>query len=249
MDWLISFWSEITNLIAECGLLTVAPIVMITSAGVPLPVPADLLVVLVGVQARAGQHPLWLAWLVLSASMFAGATLMYEVARWIGTGALGDFAQYGRYTGLSEGRLKDAEARIRSGGQGAIFLARFVPVLKTAIVVACGILGVPRRMYMPAMGLAALVYVGFQLALGYLFGRSIIEALEQIVIPLGLVAPLVVVGILLIWLVRARRDVNRRTVRPTLGRTNRIRAGALAGVLAIAGSTLAVNTLIYLGAR
>jgi hypothetical protein len=173
--------------------------------------------------------------------------LMYEFARWIGTGALGDFAQYGRYIGLGEGRLKDAEARIRAGGQRAIFLARFVPVLKTAIVVACGILGVPRRMYVPAMGLAALVYVGIQLALGYLFGRSIIAALEQIVIPLGLVVPLAVVGILLMWLVRARRDVDRRTARPTLGRTNRIRAGAVAGVLAIAGSTLAVNALIYLG--
>jgi hypothetical protein len=74
-----------------------------------------------------------------------------------------------------------------------------------------------------------------------------IEALQQIVIPFGLVVRLAVVGILLIWLVRARRDLDRRAARPILGRTNRVKAGALAGVLAIAGSTLVVNALIYVG--
>jgi membrane protein DedA with SNARE-associated domain len=152
MDWLISFWSELTNFIAEYGLLTVAPIVLITSAGIPLPVPSDLLVMLMGAQARDGRHPLWLAWLLLSACTFVGSTALYEFARWIGLGGLTEVAQYGRYVGLSERRLMDAKTYLQAGGQRAIVIARFVPALKLAVVIACGVLRIPRRTYLPAIG-------------------------------------------------------------------------------------------------
>jgi membrane protein DedA with SNARE-associated domain len=243
MDLWVSFWSSLTTFIADHGLLTVAVLVLIKSAGVPLPVPADLLVVFVGVDARAQGLPLWPAWLLLSLATVIGATLLYGFARWIGPE---DVAHYGRYVGLSQHRLNDAEIELRLRGRRAIFVARVVPGLRLAIVVVCGILGIRPRVLLPAMGLAALAYDGFCLMLGYVFGEPILAALGQMVFPVGLLVPSVAVALLLIWLVRARRLLDR-DIRPPLAAKSRMRAGALAGALAIGGSTMTVNALIYLG--
>jgi membrane-associated protein len=244
MDAWFSFWSGLTGFIADHGLLTVAGIVLIKAAGVPLPVPADLLVMFIGAQARQGQVPLWSAWLLLSGATLAGAGLLYAFARWIGPE---DVAHYGHYVGLSQRRIEQAEAELRERGRRAIFVARIVPGVRLAIVVVCGILDIPPRIVLPAVGAAALVYEGVCLALGYVFGPPLVAALEQMVFPVGLVVPLAAVGILLAWLVRARRALGRRAARPALGRSSRVRAGALAGALAIGGATMAVNALIYLG--
>jgi hypothetical protein len=61
MDLFVSFWSGLAEFIADNGLLAVALIVLLRSAAVPIPVPADLLVVAVGARAREQQFLLGLA--------------------------------------------------------------------------------------------------------------------------------------------------------------------------------------------
>jgi membrane protein DedA with SNARE-associated domain len=242
MDWWVSFWSGLTSFIANHGLLTVAILVLIKSAGLPLPVPADLLVVFVGAQARTGAVGLGLAWLILSAATVFGATLLYGVARWIGPD---DIVHYGHYLGLNQHRLEAAEAELRRRGQRAIVLARIVPGLRLAIVVACGILGISRQSFFVAVSLAALAYVGVCLALGYVFGQPLIDWFNQLVFPVGLIMPSIALGVLLVWLVQTRRSLPHG--RSDLPRASRVRAGAVAGVLAAAGSLMLADVLLYIG--
>jgi membrane protein DedA with SNARE-associated domain len=244
MELWVSFWSGLTSFIAQHGLLTVAVIVMLKSAGIPLPVPGDLVVVFVGVEARAGEVAFGEAWLVLSAATIVGAGLLFDFAHWIGPG---EMVHYGHYVGLSQPRLQAAEAQLRSRGARAIFAARIVPGLRLAIVVVSAILGIPRRTVFPALSFAALVYVGACLAVGYLAGPALTATLEQFVFPAGLAVPLVALGILLVWIVRARRDLDLRSAQRPLRRADRIRAGTVAGVLATMGSSMLVNALVYVG--
>ncbi|MBV9600937.1 MAG: hypothetical protein JOZ87_29330, partial [Chloroflexi bacterium] len=65
MDELEEVWSGLVTFTASHGLLSVAAIQFVKSAGVPLPVPIALFMVLLGVQASEGTVSLWLAWLVL----------------------------------------------------------------------------------------------------------------------------------------------------------------------------------------
>ena len=55
MDLWDAFWSAVAEFIADNGLLAVALIVLLRSAAIPIPVPADLLVVMVGARAREEQ--------------------------------------------------------------------------------------------------------------------------------------------------------------------------------------------------
>jgi membrane protein DedA with SNARE-associated domain len=244
MELWTSFWSGLATFIAEHGPLTVALIVLLKSAGIPLPVPADLLVIYVGVQARAGDVPLGWSWLWLSAATVAGAMLLYAFARWVGPD---EVVHYGHYVGLSAPQLESAERNLHTRGQRAIFLARIVPGLRLAIVVVCGLLAIPRRVFFPPLVLGALVYVGACLGLGYLFGPALIDTLERLVFPVGLLMPLVGLTILLVWLVHARHTLRAQPLPADLPRARRVRAGAVAGALAVGGAALLANALIYFG--
>jgi membrane protein DedA with SNARE-associated domain len=243
MDELEEVWSGLVTFTASHGLLSATAIQFLKSAGVPLPAPVGLFGVLLGVQAREGTLSLWLAWLALTVASVLGASLLFGFVRWISPA---DLLRYGRFIGLTEERFHRAEAELNERGQPAIFVARLVPGLGLAIVIVCAVLGLPFRKFWPAVTAAALVYTGVWLALGFLFGPAVIDTLEQIVFSVGLVVRLIAIAVLLVWLVRARKAVVPRPARPRSSPARRLRAGALAGVLAVSGAATIINALIYL---
>jgi membrane protein DedA with SNARE-associated domain len=243
MDELEEVWSGLVTFTTSHGVLSVAVIQFLKSAGVPLPAPVGLFGVLLGVQAREGTISLWLAWLALTVASVVGASLLFAFLRWVSPA---DLSRYGRFLGLTEARLHRAEAELHQRGQPAIVVARLVPGLGLAIVVVCAVLGLPFRKFWPAVTVAALVYTGVWLALGFLFGPAVVDTLEQIVIPVGLLVRVAAIAVLLFWLVRARKAVAPRTARPPSSPARRLRAGALAGVVAVGGATTIINALIYL---
>jgi membrane protein DedA with SNARE-associated domain len=242
MDLWDSFWSAVAAFIAENGLLAVAFIVLLRSAAVPIPVPADLLVVVVGARAREQQLLLWPAWFVLAISTTAGAALLYAFVRWIGQG---EVSHYGQYVGLTTERLSLAETRLVEHGTRAVFVARIVPGLRLAIVAVCGMLRFRWWNFVAAVALGAMIYVAACLTIGYIFGDAIVRLVGSLVFPLGVLEPALGLSILLLWLVRTRRATPHLVARGRLSRASRVRVGALAGALAIAGSTMLVNMLVY----
>ena len=244
MELWTSFWSDLTRFISDHGLLAVAGIVFLKSAGIPLPVPADLLVISVGDQARTGDPKLGEALFVLSLATVLGASLLYSFARWLGPE---DAVHYGHYVGLSRQRVQAAQAELHRRGGRAILAARVSPGLRLAIVVVCGTLDVPPRVFVPPVCVAAVVYTGVCLALGYLIDPQLVDTIEQLVFPIGILVPLAVLGILVIWLIRARRAVRTPDARPILSRGRRVRAGIVAGAVAAGGSAMVANILLYVG--
>jgi membrane protein DedA with SNARE-associated domain len=243
MDELEEVWSGLVAFTASHGLLSASAVQFLKSAGVPLPAPVGLFAVLLGVQAREGTVSIWLAWLALTVASVLGASLLFAFVRWISPA---DLARYGRFLGLTDERLHRAETELNERGQPAIFVARLIPGLGLAIVVVCAVLDLPFRKFWPALTAAALVYTSVWLALGFLFGPTVIDTLEQIVIPVGLLVRVTAIAVLLVWLVRARQAIVPRAARPPSRPARRLRAGALAGVLAVSGAATIFNALVYL---
>jgi uncharacterized membrane protein YdjX (TVP38/TMEM64 family) len=181
--------------------------------------------------------------LVLAISTTAGAALFYAFVRWMGQG---DVSHYGRYVGLTSERLNTAEAELLERGTRAIFLARIVPGLRLAIVAVCGMLRFRWWSFVGAVALGALIYVGACLMIGYVFGEAIAGLIGDLVFPVGVIEPLLGLSILLFWLARARHSTPHLVADVRLRRATRVRVGALAGALAILGSTMLLNMLVYL---
>lgn len=249
---MIDWWTEVRLLLAELlarhGLLSAFAFLLVEEAGLPIPVPGDFVMLLLGVQARQGLVPLWQALFAMQAATMLGATFLYVLSTRAGRGLV---YRYGRFIRLSPERLERSEAWIRRHGFLAVFLGRLVPGLRIVTAVGCGVFGVPLRVFLPAMSLGALAYILVYTLLGYLFGPPVLELLEHLHLPLGVLGSLVLLAILLVWTVRAHRSLRTRPTLPPaeVDWDDRLRAGAVAGGLATMVSTLLLNVLVHLAGQ
>jgi len=156
MDW----WAEVrlamASFLDQHGLLAAFVFLLIEEAGVPVPVPGDFLMLILGVHARLGQVPLWQAIAVMELATIIGSTFLYVGSRLAGRGLV---YRYGRFIRLSPERLDKAEHWLKLHGSRAVFVGRLVPGLRIVTAVACGVFSVPTRVFVPAMAFGALLYI------------------------------------------------------------------------------------------
>jgi hypothetical protein len=97
------------------------------------------------------------------------------------------------------------------------------------------------------MSLGALLYILVYTLLGYFLGPPVLNLLEKVHIPFGLLGSLVPLTVILWWTFRARQELGRRvTLQVAAEHETQLRAGAMAGLLATIGSTLLLNVIINL---
>jgi membrane-associated protein len=245
MDWWSEFGLAMASFLDRHGLLAAFVFLLIEEAGVPVPVPGDFLMLYLGVRAGEGRVPLWQAIAVMEAATLIGATVLYVAARVAGRGLV---YRYGRFIRLTPDRLDSAEHWLTKHGTRAVFLGRLVPGLRIVTAVACGVFSVPAPIFLPAMGLGALLYIVVYTLLGYYIGQPVLGLLEQLHLPLGLLGSLVPLAIIVWWTVQARQGVGRRAARVGMATDHEreLRAGAVAGALATIGSTFFLNAVINL---
>ncbi len=250
MDWWSHVRLAITVFLDQHGLLAAFVFLLVEEAGVPVPVPGDVIMLVLGVRARDRQVSLWQAILALEVATVIGATMLYLVSRLAGRALV---YRYGRYVRLDPDRLERAERWLRRHGPIAVFAGRLAPGMRIATAIICGVLLVPAWIFIPAMAIGALVYIAGYTLLGFFVGPTVLAFLEHVDLPLGALGSLVTLSVLLLWLVRARRALARRraaagsaaSLAATAELDERLRTGAAAGALAILVATLLMDVLVH----
>jgi len=245
MEW----WNE-ARLVFETfmdhhGVVAGFTLVLIEEAGVPVPIPGDVLMLALGVHARQGLVPLWQALLVLEVATLVGASVLYFASARAGRGLV---YRYGRYIHLTPERLDRAEAWLQRHGPVAIVLGRLTPGLRMATVIACGVFGVPFWRFLPGLAIGAMVYILLYTLLGFFIGPVVLQIIEGVHVPLGLFGSLLPLVVLSAWIIRARRGLRlaQSNDASVADRPHRWRDGAVAGILATVMSTLVMNVLVVI---
>lgn len=241
MTWWDSAIAAIDSLLLEHAVLASFLYLAIEEAGVPIPVPADFLMITLGVRAREGTVSLWQVIVAMEAGTVVGSSLLYLLAR---RGGRNVVERYGRYIGIGPEQLERAEVRLKRHGFGAIVLGRLLPGLRVLTAIACGIFRVPFRVFFPAMSVGGLIYIVGYTMLGYLAGPSVLAVFEVLHLPVGLVVTAGPLLVLLAALVVIRRRLPHPLPRPNLSFRKTARIGLLAGGLASGGSLLMLNVLV-----
>ena len=181
------------------GLAAACAVMLVKAIGVPLPVPGDVILLATAARAAEGKVLLWLAFMALLASLILGGTLQFLLAR---GPARGMVIRYGHRLGLTEARLDRLAARMRQGSLFGIGLAVLTPGVRTAVVPASGLAGIPLKIFLPGLALGSTVDLGLHFAIGFA-GSSLLALIVQ-PSPLVVIAALAVLG-LAAWLIVARR--------------------------------------------
>jgi membrane protein DedA with SNARE-associated domain len=193
------FFAYVQPLVAQYGLYAVFVIVMLESAGVPLP--GETALVLASIYAGVtGDLRIAEVIAVAAAGAIIGDNMGFWVGRHFGMPLL---KRYGRLIHIDEKRLAFGEAMFRRHGAKIVFFGRFIAILR---IFAALLAGVNRfgwgqfLVYNAAGGIVWATVFGLG---GYFFG----EAIHRFTGPIGLIAlAAVILGVGVSWWVVKRQE-------------------------------------------
>jgi membrane protein DedA with SNARE-associated domain len=218
-------------------------VVIIEEVGIPLPIPSDFLVVFAGTTADRSLPRLMMFFVALTLASGIGASGLYSIAR---RGGRPLVERYGRYVHLGPGQLARAEALLSRSGWSGIAVGRATPGLRYATVIACGLLKVSYLRFATATLVGSSAYVAAFLALGAIFGPTVLERihLPALAVRLLWVLPLAIgLPLLMVWGSSRFAHSANPSPRQVAGAAL---LGSIAGAIALAATFSATATIAEL---
>ena len=188
--------------VAGLGGLAALVVLLPMEAGVPIPLPADLVMFTVGERVAAGKFPLWLAVGGFEVIAVVGTTALFIASR---GPAHRIIARFGPRLGLTQARVGRAAAFAETRGRPGLALGRGTPGLRTITVIAAGVSGLSWRRALPALILGSSVFLQVHLVLGLLLGPLAVRAFDQAKGPALAALAALVAGTLIFWRARRRK--------------------------------------------
>ena len=175
---------SIGHLVHDYGLVVVAAVIGLESLGFPFP--GESALILAGIFAGT-KHELNIFAVVFTATGAAivGQMIGYVIGREYGYWLL---LRYGSYVGITESRIKLGEYLFLRYGSKIIFIARFVPLLRSLAGILAGANRMPWRQFMLANVVGALAWASFFGFAAYIFGHQIHKFAGPMVIVIGVAA-------------------------------------------------------------
>jgi len=187
--------------LASAGLFAVVGLILIKEAGLPIPVPGDLIVIGAGVAAARGElDPVSTVILIVLASI-AGGVVQYALVRSVARPTL--LRLIGRIT--SPDRLDRQTERLRRGGARSVAVARSTPGVRIVAVAASALAAIPASTFVVGLAIGNALFISAHFGLGFLLGEPIVRVVG------GALGPIAVAGVVLAalgaagWLLIARR--------------------------------------------
>jgi len=186
--------------LASAGLFAVVGLILIKEAGLPIPVPGDLIVIGAGVAAARGElDPVSTVILIVLASI-AGGVVQYALVRSVARPTL--LRLIGRIT--SPDRLDRQTERLRRGGARSVAVARSTPGVRIVAVAASALAAIPASAFVVGLSIGNALFITAHFGLGFLLGEPIVRVVG------GALGPIAVAGVVLAalgaagWLLIAR---------------------------------------------
>jgi membrane-associated protein len=183
------------------GIGTVAGLALLVpmEAGVPIPIPADLVMLAVGARVGAGDIPLAVAIVAFEAVAIVGTAVLFLAARGPGHAMV---SRLGPRLGLTAARLGRATSLIERRGLPALAVGRATPGLRTLTVIAAGASGLSIRRALPALIVGSSIFLQLHLFLGYFLGSAALEAVHTATGPALAVLAVIFLAGIVFWFVR-----------------------------------------------
>jgi membrane protein DedA with SNARE-associated domain len=188
----------------QYGPIAIFIVMFVKSAGVPIPIPGDLIILTAAAHAAAHQSllELFVAFIVILVAVVLGGMIQFSLVRGPARGLL---YRFGRYIGLTEARLDAASARVKKGGIVSVSLAILVPGVRATAVTASGLANIPLRTFVPGLIIGSTLFLILHLFIGYTGGALLTTLANALPLP-----QLIAVGLLLlafgVWFFAFRRQ-------------------------------------------
>ncbi|APR60184.1 alkaline phosphatase [Staphylococcus condimenti] len=128
----------LTDFISRWGYLAI--FILILSENILPFVPSEVVLTFAGVLSAKSHISIWILLIVATVASFIGLLVLYYICRLVNEEKLYRFVdKYGKWIKLKGKDIKRANDWFRKYGATAVFLCRFVPVLRVLITIPVGI--------------------------------------------------------------------------------------------------------------
>jgi membrane protein DedA with SNARE-associated domain len=187
------------------ALLAIVGLILVKEAGVPIPVPGDLIVIGAGVAAGRGELDPGVALIAIVLASIAGGVVQYGLLRSVARPVL--LRLLGRF-GSAE-RVDRQTERLRRGGARSVAVARSTPGVRIVAVAASALAGIPALAFLSGLAIGNALFITAHFGLGYVVGEPIVAAVGGALGPLAVaavgLAVLGAVGWVILGRLRGRR--------------------------------------------
>lgn len=130
--------------------------------------PGDSLLFATGALAAIPESGLqiWALWILLMTASFAGDNLNYTLGRWIGPKVFSAKIPF-----LNSDNLRRTQEFYEAHGGKTVFLARFLPILRTFAPFVAGVGHMKRRQFVAFSFVGSICWISLFLGAGSLFGN------------------------------------------------------------------------------
>jgi membrane protein DedA with SNARE-associated domain len=154
------------------GLGAIVGLIALKEAGVPIPVPGDLVVIGAGIAAASGSfNPLAGIVLIVGATI-VGGTVHFLLVR--GPGRLVIVRLLERL-GVPESRIERLTERLRRSGARGVAVARMTPGIRIVAVAAAALAALPFARFLAGLAAGNAVFTSAHFALGFVVGRPAVS--------------------------------------------------------------------------
>jgi membrane protein DedA with SNARE-associated domain len=189
--------AELANqFLNQYGLVAIFVIMMLKEIGLPVPIPADLIMLGAAASAAAGkfdtQGGFIAVFLALLIPMFLGGFVQFSIAKGPGRAFV---YRIGKYIGLTQARLDKAMNAVQKGGMAAVTIGLTTPGVRIATVPASGLANLSLGVFLPGLLLGSAFFLAWHFALGYLGGLAFSLLSLPPLVWIGTLVVVIVLGI------------------------------------------------------
>lgn len=184
----------------------IVALLLVKEAGVPIPVPGDLVVVGTGAALAADAQSALVALGLILVAGFIGGAIQFALVRGAVRGPL--LRLLARF-GVPEERVEALAGWLRRRGARGVAISRMTPGVRIGSIAASGIAGLPSATFVRGLVAGNTIFVSGHFALGFVLGASATALVSQasgLVVPVGGMLVLAVVGAVGWFVIRRRRS-------------------------------------------
>ena len=192
------------------GLLAIVALILIKEAGLPIPIPGDLIVIGAGVAAGRGELEPAVALVSLVVASIVGGVIQFGLLRSIARPAL--LRLLSRVT--TTDRVDGQTERLRRGGVRSVAVARSTPGVRIVAIAASALAGLPAPVFVAGLALGNALFISAHFALGFVLGEPVLTTFGSALGPLAVAGVGLAVLGAIGWFTLSRR--RRADARPAM---------------------------------
>jgi len=196
--------TDLDTILNTYGLAAIFVVMLVKAIGVPVPVPADAVMLATSARVADNKLVLWQAFAAILVALIVGGIIQYTLVRGPGRRIL---YKYGRFLGLTPPRLDAAMERVQKGGVLSLGVAFLTPGVRSVAVPASGLAGIRVSKFTTSLTLASAAFLALHFFLGAIIAAAISKLSEFIPLPVIVVSIVVLLAAGLgVWYIIRRRQ-------------------------------------------